>query len=118
MKIGVLALQGDFIEHVKMFERLGQKAVEIRLPRQLQGINGLLIPGGESTTMMNLMQSFDLIEPIRKLAERSCCHLGHLRRPDMRGQKSTQSRFHAHGDAGIDEYHRYAQCLRQTGGQL
>ena len=69
MKIGVLALQGAFIEHVKMFEMLGQKAVEIRLPRQLKGIDGLLIPGGESTTMMNLMQSFDLVEPIKKLAE-------------------------------------------------
>ncbi len=69
MKIGVLALQGAFIEHVKMFEMLGQKAVEIRLPLQLKGIDGLLIPGGESTTMMNLMQSFDLVEPIKKLAE-------------------------------------------------
>jgi 5'-phosphate synthase pdxT subunit len=69
MKIGVLALQGAFIEHVKMFEKLGQKAVEIRLPHQLKGLDGLLIPGGESTTMMNLMQSFDLIEPIKKLAE-------------------------------------------------
>jgi 5'-phosphate synthase pdxT subunit len=69
MKIGVLALQGDFIEHVKMFEKLEQKAVEIRLPHQLHDIEGLLIPGGESTTMMNLMQSFDLINPIKKLAE-------------------------------------------------
>ncbi|MHB8084595.1 MAG: pyridoxal 5'-phosphate synthase glutaminase subunit PdxT [Dehalococcoidia bacterium] len=69
MKIGVLALQGAFIEHVKMFEKVGHKAVEVRLPRQLHDIQGLLIPGGESTTMMNLMQSFDFIKPIKKLAE-------------------------------------------------
>ncbi len=69
MKIGILALQGAFIEHVKMLEKLGQKASEVRLPRQLHGLDGLLIPGGESTTMMNLMQSFELIEPIKKLAE-------------------------------------------------
>ena len=50
MKIGVLALQGAFIEHIKMLRQLGVEAVEVRLPQQLDGLDGLIIPGGESTT--------------------------------------------------------------------
>jgi pyridoxal 5'-phosphate synthase pdxT subunit len=70
MAIGVLALQGDFIEHVRMFDRLGVKTVEIRLPPGLEAVQGLVIPGGESTTMMNLMSAFDLVYAIRQVAER------------------------------------------------
>lgn len=68
MKIGVLALQGAFIEHIKMLEAVGVTAVEVRLPVQLAGIEGLIIPGGESTTMMKLMDSYQLTGAIRKLA--------------------------------------------------
>lgn len=68
MTIGILALQGDFIEHVHMLEDLDVTAAEIRLPGELDKINGLIIPGGESTTMMNLMNSFGLIEPLRQFA--------------------------------------------------
>jgi pyridoxal 5'-phosphate synthase pdxT subunit len=68
MTIGILALQGDYIEHIHVFERLGIEAMEIRLPGQLETINGLIIPGGESTTMMNLMHSYKLVEALRKLA--------------------------------------------------
>jgi len=71
MNIGVLALQGAFIEHIHMFERIGVNAVEVRLPGQLERISGLVIPGGESTTMMKLMDSYGLIDPVRKLAERN-----------------------------------------------
>jgi pyridoxal 5'-phosphate synthase pdxT subunit len=68
MTIGILALQGDFIEHVHMFEELDVKTAEIRLPGGLDKINGLIIPGGESTTMMNLMTSFSLIGPLKQFA--------------------------------------------------
>jgi 5'-phosphate synthase pdxT subunit len=70
MKIGVLALQGDFVEHVAMLNRAGAAGIEVRLPRDLAGIDGLIIPGGESTSIGKLAVLYDLIEPIRKLAEK------------------------------------------------
>ncbi len=68
MKIGVLALQGAFREHIEKLRALGVDAVEVRLPRELEGLDGLIIPGGESTTMGKLMAAYDLYEPIRRLA--------------------------------------------------
>lgn len=68
MKIGVLALQGAFIEHIQMFTRIGVEAVEVRLPSQLARLDGLVIPGGESTTMMKLMNDYGLVSPIREMA--------------------------------------------------
>ncbi len=65
MKIGVLAIQGDFAEHVVMLRRLGAEATEVRLPGHLQGLDGLIIPGGESTTIGKLAVDFGLIEPLR-----------------------------------------------------
>lgn len=65
MKIGVLALQGDFREHAQMLRDLGIDAVEVRLPRQLAEVDGLIIPGGESTTIGKLLTRFDLMEPLR-----------------------------------------------------
>jgi len=65
MKIGVLALQGDFAEHVAMLERLEVTPVEVRLAKQLDGLNGLIIPGGESTTIGKLAVDFGLMEPLR-----------------------------------------------------
>lgn len=69
MKIGVLALQGAFIEHIKALEKLGVEATAIRLPPGLEGLDGLIIPGGESTTMLKLMHGFKLLKPIRKLVQ-------------------------------------------------
>lgn len=69
VKIGVLALQGAFREHRKMLERLNVHVQEVRLPEHLMGVDGLIIPGGESTTMGKLMVDFGLREPIRRLAE-------------------------------------------------
>ncbi|RME84795.1 MAG: pyridoxal 5'-phosphate synthase glutaminase subunit PdxT [Caldilineae bacterium] len=66
MKVGVLALQGAFREHIKKLHQLGIEAEEIRLPRQLEGLDGLIIPGGESTTMGNLAEAFHLVEPLRE----------------------------------------------------
>lgn len=68
MKIGVLALQGAFIEHVKMLETLGVEAVEVRLPADLEGLDGLIIPGGESTTIGKLAKRYNLMDPLRRLA--------------------------------------------------
>jgi 5'-phosphate synthase pdxT subunit len=69
MRIGVLALQGDFVEHIEILKRAGAAGIEVRLRRDLADIDGLIIPGGESTTIGKLAVLYDLIEPIRKLAE-------------------------------------------------
>jgi pyridoxal 5'-phosphate synthase pdxT subunit len=69
MKIGVLALQGAFREHVQMLRGLGVDAVEVRLPDEASTCDGLIIPGGESTTIGKLARAYGLIEPIRALAE-------------------------------------------------
>lgn len=68
MKVGVLALQGAFIEHIKLLRALGVEAVEVRLPRDLEGLDGLIIPGGESTTIGKLATMYDLMEPLRRFA--------------------------------------------------
>lgn len=68
MKMGVLALQGDFAEHVRILDRIGVTAVEVRLPNDLADVDGLIIPGGESTTIGKLAVRFGLMEPIRQLA--------------------------------------------------
>lgn len=69
MKIGVLALQGAVIEHVKMLRQLDVAAVEVRLPHQLDGLDGLIIPGGESTTIGKLAAEYGLIEPLRRFSD-------------------------------------------------
>lgn len=66
MKVGVLALQGDFAEHRAALRRLGVEAREVRLPEHLEGLLGLIIPGGESTTIGKLATTFGLIEPLRR----------------------------------------------------
>ena len=69
MKIGILALQGAFVEHILMLQRLGVEAVEVRLPHELSCLDGLIIPGGESTTIGKLAAMYQLIEPLRRLAD-------------------------------------------------
>jgi pyridoxal 5'-phosphate synthase pdxT subunit len=66
MRIGVLALQGNFREHVAMLRRLGADAVEVRKPEQVEGLDGLVVPGGESTTFMRLMRLYGLDEALRR----------------------------------------------------
>jgi len=65
MRIGVLALQGDFAEHIAVLRRMGVEAEEVRLPQHLHSLDGLIIPGGESTTIGKLAVAYDLIEPLR-----------------------------------------------------
>jgi 5'-phosphate synthase pdxT subunit len=69
MKIGALALQGDFAEHQAVLRSLGVEAREVRLPSQLEGLDGLVIPGGESTTIGKLADAYGLIEPIRQFGK-------------------------------------------------
>ena len=68
LTIGILALQGAFIEHVRAIEALGARAREVRLPADLDGLDGLIIPGGESTTIGKLLVAYDLLEPLRAWA--------------------------------------------------
>jgi len=68
-KIGVLALQGAFAEHIAILKSLGVDTAEIRLPEELDGIDGLIIPGGESTTITKLMLNYELADKIKRLAQ-------------------------------------------------
>jgi pyridoxal 5'-phosphate synthase pdxT subunit len=67
-RIGVLAVQGNFREHAAMLRQLGAEAVEVRKPEQLEGLDGLVIPGGESTTFMRLMRLYGLDEALRRFS--------------------------------------------------
>jgi 5'-phosphate synthase pdxT subunit len=67
--VGVLALQGDFEAHRKAIERAGARALEVRTPDDMAKCDGLIIPGGESTTMLKLMEAEQLTEPIRAFAQ-------------------------------------------------
>src|SRR5512141_3470464 len=69
MKIGVLALQGDFSEHIAMLKKLNVEASEVRLPGQLNGLDGLIIPGGESTTIGKLAVAYNLMEPLKQFGQ-------------------------------------------------
>src|SRR5262245_57715091 len=67
--VGVLALQGDFEAHCKAVERAGGRAIEVRTAAQLNACDGLILPGGESTTMLKLLDSENLTEPLREFAQ-------------------------------------------------
>ena len=69
MKIGVLASQGAFAEHIKVLKQLDIEAVPVRLPDELKGVDGLIIPGGESTTISRLIAAYHLEEEIRTLVK-------------------------------------------------
>lgn len=71
MKIGVLALQGSFQEHLDVLASLGIDSVPVRKPQALSDLAGLIIPGGESTTIGKLAETFELIEPLRELGSRA-----------------------------------------------
>ena len=68
LTIGVLAVQGNFREHTAVLRRLGVEPVEVRLPEQLQGLDGLIIPGGESTAIGRLMRLYGLDEAVQAFA--------------------------------------------------
>ncbi len=68
LRIGVLALQGSFAEHMESLRGAGAEPVPVRLPSHLDGVRGVIIPGGESTTIGKLMVRFGLLEPLRRMA--------------------------------------------------
>jgi pyridoxal 5'-phosphate synthase pdxT subunit len=68
MRIGVLALQGDFALHIRALQRCGVESVEVRKPEELAGVDGLIIPGGESTTLLKLMEEWAFVPAIEKFA--------------------------------------------------
>ncbi|MDL4777290.1 MULTISPECIES: pyridoxal 5'-phosphate synthase glutaminase subunit PdxT [Thermomonosporaceae] len=67
--IGVLALQGDVLEHTRALETAGARTMTVRRPEELERVDGLVLPGGESTTMWKLARTFDLLDPLRKRVE-------------------------------------------------
>jgi 5'-phosphate synthase pdxT subunit len=69
LRIGVLAVQGNFREHAAVLRRLGAEPVEVRLPEQLDGLDGLILPGGESTAISRLMRLYGIDEALRRFAE-------------------------------------------------
>jgi 5'-phosphate synthase pdxT subunit len=69
MKIGVLALQGDFEEHINMLKKIGVETAEVRLPKHLDGLDGLIMPGGESTTIGKMAVAYDLIKPLQEFGK-------------------------------------------------
>jgi pyridoxal 5'-phosphate synthase pdxT subunit len=68
LRIGVLAVQGNFREHAAVLRRLGAEPVEVRLPEQLEGLDGLIVPGGESTAIVRLMRLYRLDEALRSFS--------------------------------------------------
>ena len=68
MNLGVLAVQGDFAEHIAALKKIGAESREVRLPKHLEELEGLIIPGGESTTLSRLMSLYHLREPIEGMA--------------------------------------------------
>jgi len=68
--IGVLALQGDFIEHIQALQRIGANTREVRLPTDLQGLDGLIFPGGESTTIGKLAVAYGMMEPLKAFGKK------------------------------------------------
>lgn len=69
MRVGVLALQGDFAEHIAVLHHLGTETLQVRLPEHLEGLDGLILPGGESTTIGKLATTYGLIEPLRRFGQ-------------------------------------------------
>jgi 5'-phosphate synthase pdxT subunit len=69
LTVGVLALQGDVREHIELLKTLGADAIAVKTEEQLQSVDGLVIPGGESTTISKLLVIFGMLEPVRKFAQ-------------------------------------------------
>ena len=98
MRIGVLAVQGDFVEHIAALSQLGVNALAIRLPSRLDKLDGLIIPGGESTTMSRLMEDYNLTSPIKELACQGLPILGTCAGMVLLAKKVTNS---VNGSLGI-----------------
>lgn len=111
--VGILALQGDFAAHARVLRGLGAEPREVRVPRDLEGLDGLVIPGGESTTMTLGIAREGLADPLRELAARGTPLLGtcaglimldrdHLGLMDMRAQRNAFGRQVRSFEADLD----------------
>lgn len=69
MRVGVIAVQGAFREHIKVLEKLGAKTVEVRLATHLDGVDAVILPGGESTAIGKLMREYELLTPVKRMAQ-------------------------------------------------
>jgi len=97
MKIGVLASQGAFIEHIEKLRQLGVEAMPVRLPKELEGLDGLIIPGGESTSIGRLMRDYKLTQPIRSRARKGMPVFGTCAGMIIMARKSTDADFETLG---------------------
>ena len=91
MKIGVLASQGAFAEHIARLQQLGVEAVPVRLPEELAGLDGLVIPGGESTSIGRLMRDYKLADEIRDRAKNGLPVLGTCAGMILLGRKASEA---------------------------
>ncbi len=113
LRIGVLAVQGNFREHAAMLRRLGAEPVEVRLPEQLQGLDGLIVPGGESTAITRLMRLYRLDEALREFEPPifgTCAGMivldrDHLGLTDIRARRNAFGRQVRSFEADIDVGH-------------
>jgi 5'-phosphate synthase pdxT subunit len=110
IRIGVLALQGAFREHAAVLRRLGADVVEVRLPRDLEGLDGLVIPGGESTTIIRLAELYGLDDAIRSFGRPvfgTCAGMivldrAHLGLADLEVERNAYGRQVASFEADLD----------------
>jgi len=97
MKIGVLAAQGAFIEHIEKLRQLGVEAVPVRLPEELEGLDGLIIPGGESTSIGRLMRDYRLTQAIRGRVKKGMPVFGTCAGMILLARKSSDAYFESLG---------------------
>ena len=100
VRVGVLAVQGDFAEHQAALKRIGQESIQVRLPRDLEQLDGLIIPGGESTSFAKLMDFYDLREPITEFARSGAVVWGTCAGLIMMARELTEAEADAHGPHG------------------
>jgi 5'-phosphate synthase pdxT subunit len=93
MKIGVLASQGAFIEHIEKLRQLGVEAMPVRLPEELEGLDGLIIPGGESTSIGRLMRDYKLTQAILNRVKEGMSVFGTCAGMILMARKSDDTRF-------------------------
>jgi len=101
MKIGVLASQGAFAEHIAILCQLGVEAVPVRLPQELKGLDGLIIPGGESTSISRLLRDYNLISEIKDLARNGLPVFGTCAGMILMAEKNSDSYLEPLGVMGI-----------------
>ena len=114
-RVGVLAIQGDFLEHRRVFERLGVDAPEVRLPHQLDNVDALVIPGGESTTIVQLIDIFGFRDVLTERVKSGLPVWGSCAGMIVLASKLTDRRP---GTSPSNEYSGESQCVRPPGGQL